>query len=158
VTNSSPFLVIIAVSVVVALIVTGVLTAIVRPGPSDTCLTASEWANATQEMYYIGNDPKWGLDELARRDALHDQFAVMSNVVLPPLGSDSKSQLLPLLHRHNSEMEFYISYQLSIDLEKSETARLQLNETIRTINSLLVSECDIQPVKLHQSRPTTPNN
>ena len=149
-TTSSPFLIAVAAAVVIVMVTVGTLVSIGRFGPSATCLAASEWTKATQEMYFVGNDPN--LDEATRVLALHDQFGVMANVVLPPVGADSKSEILPLLHQHNSEMEYWLSFQLSEDRQERETARLQLNKTVRIINGFLVVECGLEPVLLHQPR------
>lgn len=95
-----------------------------------------------QEFYFAGN--------AADENALRNTFVQLANVPLPAISSDKNSQLLPLLYKHTTIAERWRSAATS---GARETARLELNETIRTINGLLGTECKLEPILLYQTRP-----
>ena len=87
------------------------------------------------------------------------QMYKITNVNMPPKSPTERHKLLELIEQNTGYMESYMSgfgsviyfgeYPTTI-----EPIRLQLNQTIRNINTLLDPECDIEPLILYKQRPS----
>jgi len=139
-----------------ARIATFAVTAIVVFGcsgdeePPPACSAASAWIPFAQEFYFESNDQDRPYETW--RAAMVVDFNQMATLTLPPVSAAPSSELLPLLHRHNVDVEQYLSAVGTRQLSGIEPARLQMNDTIRQINGLLVAECDLAELTLYQPR------
>ena len=125
--------------------------------PKD-CLAVSNWKAAAQEYYFDLNENErlfnagfepW-LDEVAA--ASYD----LGNVTLPTQASDSASNLIALMNAHTEEIEqlLWDMYDEGLDVfQTRESEWLEANKNIRRINSLIVEECGLEPIRLYEPHP-----
>lgn len=143
------------------------IAAIPTPTPTglspEDCVAVSNWKAAAQEYYFDLNEKErifnagvepW-LDEVAA--AFYD----LGNVTLPSQASDSASDLLALMNSHTEELEklLWDTYSEGLDVfEAREAEMLEANKNIRRINSLMVEECGLEPMRLYQPHPQSSGN
>ena len=140
------------------------IAAIPTPTPtglsSEDCLAISNWKVAAQEYYFDVNEKEriysGGFELWFNEVAL--AFYDLGNVTLPTQGSDSPSNLIALINAHTEEIERLLWDTSNEGIEVFETRQtemLEANKNIRRINSLMVEECQLEPMRLYEPHPSS---
>ena len=140
------------------------IAAIPTPTPtglsSEDCLAIRNWKVAAQEYYFDVNEKEriysGGFELWFNEVAL--AFYDLGNVTLPTQGSDSPSNLIALINAHTEEIERLLWDTSNEGIEVFETRQtemLEANKNIRRINSLMVEECQLEPMRLYEPHPSS---